>query len=427
MDETKVLWKTSGGGQGTRLTDMDISRRDDSTIDVQLLKGSPMEVSRGTDIKQPEERAELKKSAMMEPCTLQWPEDRKTGGLTDGHASGQISKEERVTVRSDLSLCEASSWTKRKQELKAEQGRRIGGAEEGAGLTGEEMKHLKMEAEEEVGENRLPEKAAQVFSPAVTVLPSPHSPRNTEAFWEMDSKRSPFLGPQEVNYNQHGYQCEFTEEKPPSTCNQGCSDRDALKLGVSLMTSALLFPFLVWGGYVFLPFDAPLLEGAPLRLVYTMRCSVFAAAPILLGWLVLGVSRLRSGATQPVIVDDFREAELQEVTVHRRFISDSASLFLIYFLQLVVLAMYLSQEQLKLIPLLTIIFAFGRLAYWVAAAFGSSIRGFGFGLSFLPSVTMMVANFYFIFTVEAAGSIFSVPPPPDEDLAPPTGRQRFWG
>ncbi|MEQ2216152.1 hypothetical protein XENOCAPTIV_011522 [Xenoophorus captivus] len=209
--------------------------------------------------------------------------------------------------------------------------------------------------------------------------------------------------------------------------NQGCSDRDALKLGVSLMTSALLFPFLVWGGYVFLPFDAPLLEGAPLRLVYTMRCSVFAAAPILLGWLVLGVSRLRSGATQPVIVDDFREAELQEVTVHRRFISDSASLFLIYFLQLVVLAMYLSQEQLKLIPLLTIIFAFGRLAYWVAAAFGSSIRGFGFGLSFLPSVTMMVANFYFIFTVEAAGSIFSVPPPPDEDLAPPTGRQRFWG
>lgn len=49
------------------------------------------------------------------------------------------------------------------------------------------------------------------------------------------------------------------------------------------MTSALFFPFLVWGGFVFLPFDAPLLDGAPLRLVYTLRCSVFAAAPIVLG------------------------------------------------------------------------------------------------------------------------------------------------
>lgn len=54
-------------------------------------------------------------------------------------------------------------------------------------------------------------------------------------------------------------------------------------MGVSLMTSALFFPFLVWGGFVFLPFDAPLLDGAPLRLVYTLRCSVFAAAPIVLG------------------------------------------------------------------------------------------------------------------------------------------------
>lgn len=207
----------------------------------------------------------------------------------------------------------------------------------------------------------------------------------------------------------------------------GCSGKDTLKLGVSLVTSALFFPLLVWGGYVFLPFDAPLLDGAPMRLVYALRCSVFAAAPVVLGWLVLGIGRLRSGATQPSVDDDLKEAGLQEVAVHRRFISDSASLFLIYFLQLVVMAMYLSQEQLKLVPLLTIVFAFGRLAYWVAAALGSSLRGFGFGLSFLPSLVMMTANFYFIFTVEAAGSIFYVPAAPEQVLAPPTSRQRFSG
>lgn len=63
---------------------------------------------------------------------------------------------------------------------------------------------------------------------------------------------------------------------------------------------------------------------------------------------------------RPLFDDEEKEVELQEVTVHRRFVSDSASLFLIYFLQLVVMAMYLSQEQLKLVPLLTVVFAFGR-------------------------------------------------------------------
>lgn len=334
----------------------------------------------------------------------------------------QTGEDERASVRSYISLREAASWTESERELMAE-GRGGAGEEEGAGL----KTHL--EEEEEPVENQLPEKAAQVFSPAVTVLHSPSSPKESEAFWEMESEKSPFLGPGGVpqDYNHHGYQYEWPEDTPPATCGRGCPYRDVLKVGVSLMTSALFFPFLVWGGFVFLPFDAPLLDGAPLRLVYTLRCSVFAAIPIVLGWLVLGVSRLRSGAIRPLFDDRLKEAVPQEVTVHWRFVSDSASLFLMYFLQLVVMAMYLSQEQLKLIPLLTVVFAFGRLFYWVAAAFGSSIRGFGFGLSFLPSLAMMAANVYFIFTVEAAGSIFSLPPPPEEVLAPPAGRQRFWG
>lgn len=62
-----------------------------------------------------------------------------------------------------------------------------------------------------------------------------------------------------------------------------CPSRDFLKVGVSLMTSAIFFPFLVWGGFVFLPFDAPLLDGAPLRMIYALRCSVFASTPIVLG------------------------------------------------------------------------------------------------------------------------------------------------
>ncbi|CAJ1061324.1 transmembrane protein 79 [Xyrichtys novacula] len=349
-------------------------------------------------------------SASMEPSTMPWPKDRQTG------------KGDRKSVRSDISHPEAASWTESERELMVEGKRKGEGEGVGKGVGQGATTHL----EEKLTENQLPEKAAQVFSPAVTVL-QPSSPRDSEAFWEMESENGHFLSPRGVpqDYDPHGYQNEWTKDPPCKTCKGACPSRDTLKVGVSLITSALFFPFLVWGGFIFLPFDAPLLDSAPLRLVYTLRCSVFAALPIILGWLVLGASRLRSGAIRPLHRDE-DEPELEDVTVHLRFISDSTSLFLVYFLQLVVMAMYLSQEQLKLVPLLTIVFALGRLVYWVAVAFGSSIRGFGFGLSFLPSVAMMVANIYFIFTVEASGSIFSLPAPPEETLTPP-GRQRFWG
>ncbi|KAL6109904.1 tmem79 [Pungitius sinensis] len=366
------------------------------TEDAQCLTGSTkMQDSGGLEEEEEEEEEEEGeegvgvRSALMEPDTLQWPGDRQTG-------KGDRRR--------------SASWTESERGPMAEGERR--GEGEGA----------------EPGGNYLPEKAAQVFSPAVTVLHSPSPPTGSEAFWEMESEKSPFLGsvvPQ--GYNQDGYRYEWTEDTPPHTCGRGCPSRDVLKVGVSLMTSALFFPLLVWGGFVFLPFDAPLLDGAPPRLVYTLRCSVFAAAPIVLGWLVLGVSRLRSGDVRPLFDDEGKEAELHEVTVHQRFVSDSASLFLIYFLQLVVMAMYLTQHQLKLIPLLTIVFALGRLVYWVAAAFSSSIRGFGFGLSFLPSLAMMAANFYFIFSVEASGSVFVLPSPAELLPTPPAGKQRFWG
>ena len=89
-------------------------------------------------------------------------------------------------------------------------------------LTGEGVglrPHLKEEEEVETGENHLPEKAAQVFSPALTILPSsPTTPRDAEAFWEMESEKSPFMGSHGVDYNQHGYEYKYTEKRPSARC-----------------------------------------------------------------------------------------------------------------------------------------------------------------------------------------------------------------
>lgn len=189
-------------------------RTDSPPEDAQHLTGSTkVEDSGGTKTGQAEGQEEAVPSAMMEPATLQWPEDRQTGG--------QTGKADRMSARSDLSLREAASWTESQRELRAEGEKRAGGGAsdgEGEGL----VTHL--EEEEEPAENQLPEKAAQVFSPAVTILHSPSSPRGSEAFWEVQSEKSPFLGPRGVpeDCNHDGFQYDWAEDPPPAPCKYTC-------------------------------------------------------------------------------------------------------------------------------------------------------------------------------------------------------------
>ena len=82
---------------------------------------------------------------------------------------------------------------------------------------------------------------------------------------------------------------------------------------------------------------------------------------VVLGWcagvLVQGAARLRFGELKPLYEGTL---ESREVAAHGHYVNDSLSLYLFYFLQLSVMATYLNQDHLKLVPLLTIIFAIGR-------------------------------------------------------------------
>ncbi|XP_062302164.1 uncharacterized protein tmem79a isoform X1 [Osmerus eperlanus] len=264
-------------------------------------------------------------------------------------------------------------------------------------------------------EDCIAEKEAPFFSPKVNIVcPSWKQELPQENEEELLEKR-PLMEPH-TTISPVQYYPEWTEEDDFTYI----CDSDKLKLSVGVAVAALLFPLLVWGGYAFLPFDAPLLDSAPLRLVYTLRCSFFAIVPIMLGVMVQGVARLRYGALTPLYD---RRVESREVLVHWHFVSDSLALFLFYFLLLAVMATYISQDFLKIVPLLTIVFTFGRLIYWVCVSLGSSARGLGFGLSFLPMLVMLGANLYFVCSSLREGAIFDVAPP---TTAPPP-RQRWFG
>ncbi|XP_032844051.2 transmembrane protein 79 [Tyto alba] len=209
-------------------------------------------------------------------------------------------------------------------------------------------------------------------------------------------------------------------ERPRCPCARDCGT-DNLKAVASVVGALLLCPCFVYGAYVFLPFDAPLLPTISARLVYTLRCAAFATFPIVLGMIVSGISRLCSSALEP-----FGELQ-QEVEIHRTYVSQSVHLFILYFFNMAVLATYLPQEVLKLIPLLTGLFAISRLIYWLSYAIGRSFRAFGFSMTFLPLLAMLLWNLYSMLVLEPENLLAIAAPKPEDRSKDSGAKLRYWG
>ncbi|XP_033949747.1 transmembrane protein 79-like [Pseudochaenichthys georgianus] len=374
----------------------------------------------GEDSKEEEE--EVTSSAHLEPSTLPWPgdKDRPQTDNDDGvwseerdtgvSGGSQDLSEEHRDMKSSMkskwreSMPEGEKW--RDDELEVQRD------DKGEGSLADDE-----DEEEEEGEsNWRSDKAAMGFSPQVTIVrpSSKELLEESRMFIEDDEKEL-----QAEHDAANRFHPEWREQDDKFyLCESLCSEK--LKLVLGTAAAALLFPLLVWGGYALIPFESPLLQSTPLRVVYTLRCAFFAIIPIMLGVLVQGVARLRYSALKPLY-----ESALvhREVAVHWHYVNESLALFLFYFLQLAVMATYISQDLVKLVPLLTIIFVFGRLIYWLCLSLGSSFRGLGFGFSFFPILVMLGVNLYYICSSVGPESVFDVEPPTS---APPP-RQRWWG
>ncbi|XP_044028614.1 transmembrane protein 79 [Siniperca chuatsi] len=376
------------------------------------------------DLKEEEdqEEEEMTSSALLEPSTLPWPGDKDKRPQTDiGDADWsekRVSKPEETDTgisggTRDLSEEQSRAESTAKWRESMPEGERWRDEKGDSSLADDEDE----EEEEEEESNWISEKGALGFTPRVTIVrpSSKELPEESWLFIEKEDKKEPEMEPDSAAQ----FYPEWTEQDDKYyLCEHLCSEK--LKLALATVAAGILFPLLVWGGYALLPFDSPLLQSTPLRVVYTLRCSFFAIIPILLGVVVQGVARLRYSTLKPLYQSELVN---REVMVHWHYINESLALFLFYFLQLAVMATYISQDLVKLVPLLTIIFVFGRLIYWLCLSLGSSIRGFGFGFSFFPILVMLCANLYYICSSVGEGAVFDVTPP---TTAPPP-RQRWWG
>nr|XP_046274543.1 transmembrane protein 79 [Scatophagus argus]XP_046274544.1 transmembrane protein 79 [Scatophagus argus] len=380
-----------------------------------------------------EEEEEMTSSALLEPSTLPWPGDKDRVPRVDNDDG--VRSEDRVSepeqkdtgisggsqdLSEEQSQTESDGKSKAKWRESMPEGERWRDDElevqhydkEDGSLADDEDE----EEEEEEESKSISEKAA--LTPQVKIVhPSRKEvPEESKLFVEKDDETEPQM---ELHPAMQVHPQRTEPDDKYYLCEDLCSEK--LKVALAMVAAGILFPLLVWGGYALLPFDSPLVESAPVRVVYTLRCSFFAIIPILLGVVVLGVARLRYTTLQPLYQTGLVHREL---AVHWHYINESLGLFLFFFLQLAVMATYISQDLVKLVPLLTIIFVFGRLIYWLCLSLGSSIRGVGFGLSFLPVLVMLGANLYYVCSSVGQDAVFDVAPP---TTAPPPPKQRWWG
>ncbi|XP_017365489.1 transmembrane protein 79 [Cebus imitator] len=276
--------------------------------------------------------------------------------------------------------------------------------------------------------NLLPEKAARAFVPidlqCIERRPQEDLIVRCEA---TEGESRTFVPPRATHPDPT--ECKWAEAavRPPGRSCGGCGicgDREWIRAVASVGAALLLFPCLLYGTYAFLPFDVPRLPTMSSRLIYTLRCGVFATFPIVLGILVYGLSLLWFSALRP-----FGEPR-REVEIHRRYVAQSVQLFILYFFNLAVLSTYLPQDTLKLLPLLTGLFAISRLIYWLTFAVGRSFRGFGYGLTFLPLLSMLVWNLYYMFVVEPERMLTATESRldyPDHARSASDYRPRPWG
>ncbi|KAM9112315.1 uncharacterized protein ACDP82_021094 [Pangshura tecta] len=197
------------------------------------------------------------------------------------------------------------------------------------------------------------------------------------------------------------------EEPTPRSLGKCCScgTSSHLKAVSSVFVSLLLAPWVLYGLYYLLPFEPPLCPDLASRAAFALRCLLIAVVPSILGAMFGALAKLCSVAIDPL------DTRSPPVLLHRLYSASSTEQLVIFSLNTVVLATFLAQEHLRLIPVLAGLFSVGRCCYWISLHVGSAYRGFGFGLSFFPALAMTVYNlfclydlgFAFLFTPSPAG------------------------
>ena len=146
------------------------------------------------------------------------------------------------------------------------------------------------------------------------------------------------------------------------------------------------FAFAIISYYVF-PFKLSSMSTMIERLIFTIRCELFPLIMLLLAICTVGNIRFFTDA-----IDGSRNNK--NVEIHLRYLQNTLEQFVLLLVGHLVLCTYLTEHQMKIIPILVTLFIIGRTAFWYGYLKSPTGRAFGFGTTAYPTVIVLGYDLY---------------------------------
>ena len=143
--------------------------------------------------------------------------------------------------------------------------------------------------------------------------------------------------------------------------------------------------------YRYLPIPTPVVTHLSDHLLYALKWQLPSVLVIYGAVIKVILKRIEYDASDPLKqLADKSAADILEV--HRRFLTNTVEQYVINGPALLMLSLYLTPRQLKVIPLLVVVFFVGRVAFlygYLSPQKARTNRGFGFAITLLPSVLVL--------------------------------------
>ncbi|XP_037106012.1 uncharacterized protein LOC119121978 [Syngnathus acus] len=188
-------------------------------------------------------------------------------------------------------------------------------------------------------------------------------------------------------------------------CVCKCCQSGRVPAFLSVLASFLCASAILYALHSYVHVQLPDCPDVTSRVVFTLCCCVVATVPVVLAMLLGAMCRFCSASFS------LHDSPPRRHAIQQLFVTASLQLLFLYVLNLLVMAAFIPQQQLKLVPMLVAMFILGRLVYWASLNACSSWRGFGSGLTVFPLMALLVYNMFLLYNLYRRESLL-----PSQDI-----------
>ena len=158
------------------------------------------------------------------------------------------------------------------------------------------------------------------------------------------------------------------------------------------------------GGYYFFPARLPVPESSYLvpKLIYTLRMFGFPQALVL--WFAISRVARKRGSTPAG--NPLSGQDKNYVLAEKNALTNTVEQLLCTFLLLLVMITYLEPSEMKIVPLLSLSFAVGRILFLIGYSIGPLYRVAGIMLNFISTMLFIPCIIYLMYS---RGIMYNIP------------------